>query len=149
MARLIVRHFSGSRRGAVEIYPLGRYTQLRIGRDPSSDVCFHPDHDGVVSRHHAMIEWRQDEASDWRFTLNDLLSSNGTLHNGEPVSSGGVELVSGDRVQFGRGGPLLVFEVDVAEATEDGEGVTLAPNRTQQMPAVTVRRRHPSAADED
>ncbi|MGD9583750.1 MAG: FHA domain-containing protein [Lysobacterales bacterium] len=143
MARLIVRHFSGSRRGAVEIYPLARYSQLRIGRDPSSDICFHPDQDAVVSRHHAMIEWHQNEASGWRFTLNDLLSSNGTLHNGEPVAPGGVELVTGDRVQFGRGGPLLVFEVDSTEASEDGEGVTLAPNRTQEMPAVTVRRRHP------
>ena len=132
----------------MEIYPLARYVQLRLGRDPSADVCFHPDQDAMVSRHHALLEWRHDESSGYTFTLNDLLSSNGTWHNGELVAPGGVTLVSGDRVQLGRGGPLLVFELDTTEGSAEGESEPAPPNRTQEMPAVTVRRRQLSSSDD-
>ncbi len=138
MLRLIFRHLSGSRRGTVEVYPASRFQTLTIGRDPGSDLRFHPEIDAVVSRHHALIEWRPSEEALTRFVLIDLLSSNGTLLNGEALASDGQELKTGDRIQFGRGGPDVLIEIDELPDQQDlpAAGIPLV-SRTQEMPAIT------------
>lgn len=140
MLRLIFRHLSGSRRGTVEVYPTSRFHNLTIGRDPGSDVRFHADQDVFVSRHHAIIEWKPTEdGALTRFTLIDLLSSNGTYLNGERLGVEGMELKTGARVQFGRGGPDVLLEID--ELPDAGDEPAQMPKRlsqTQEMPALTV-----------
>ncbi len=72
-----------------------------IGRNPNTDITLL---DEGISRQHALIV--HDEKSD-RWTIEDLQSSNGTLVNGESVSS--AELCPGDQVQIG--GTVFEFSV--------------------------------------
>lgn len=142
MLRLIFRHLSGSRQGTVEVYSVQRLANLRIGRDPSCDLRFHPEHDVLVSRHHALIEWTEDDTGSTQFNLVDLLSSNGTFLNGNPVPVEGAPLQHNDRLQFGRGGPELVLAIDqAASASVDGESTSRPISQTQEMPAMTVLHR--------
>ncbi len=139
MLRLIFRHLSGSRRGTIEVYPASRFQSLTIGRDPGSDLRFHPEIDSVVSRHHALIEWRPSDEAMTRFVLIDLLSSNGTLLNSVPLASEGQELKTGDRIQFGRGGPDVLLEIDELPDLQDlPDAGKPRVSQTQEMPAVTV-----------
>lgn len=138
MLRLIFRHLSGSRRGTVEVYPTSRFPSLTIGRDPGSDVRFHADQDVFVSRHHAIIEWKAASGALTRFTLTDLLSSNGTYLNGERLGAAGCELKTGDRIQFGGGGPDVLIEIDELPDTRDApSGAAKRVSQTQEMPAIT------------
>lgn len=139
MLRLIFRHLSGSRRGTVEVYPTSRFQSLTIGRDPGSDVRFHADQDVFVSRHHAIIEWKAAAAGALtRFTLTDLLSSNGTYLNGQRLGVEGCELKTGDRIQFGGGGPDVLIEIDELPDTADAQAhVRKRVSQTQEMPAIT------------
>jgi pSer/pThr/pTyr-binding forkhead associated (FHA) protein len=145
MLRLIFRHLSGSRQGTVEVYSVQRLANLRIGRDPSCDLRFHPEQDVLVSRHHALIEWTggegegETEDTTIHFNVVDLLSSNGTFLNGQPVPVEGAELHHNDRLQFGRGGPELVLAIDSAATVNvDGELTSRPISQTQEMPAMTV-----------
>lgn len=139
MLRLIFRHLSGSRRGTVEVYPTSRFQNLTIGRDPGSDVRFHADQDVFVSRHHAIIEWKSSDDAMTKFTLVDLLSSNGTYLNGERLSAEGHELKTGDRIQFGRGGPDVLLEIDeLPDNVEAPSEIRRRLSQTQEMPALTV-----------
>ena len=148
MLRLIFRHLSGSRQGTVEVYSVQRLANLRIGRDPSCDLRFHPEQDVLVSRHHALIEWTEAEDGTTQFNLVDLLSSNGTFLNGQPVPVEGSVLQHHDRLQFGRGGPELVLAIDsAATANVDGESTSRPLSQTQEMPAMTVL--HQATVKED
>ncbi len=140
MLRLIFRHLSGSRRGTVEVYPTSRFHNLTIGRDPGSDVRFHADQDVFVSRHHAIIEWKiADDGALTRFILIDLLSSNGTYLNGERLGVEGQELRTGARIQFGRGGPDVLLEIDeLPDAGGEPAQLRKRITQTQEMPAMTV-----------
>lgn len=60
-----------------------------------SDECNIQIEDSSISRKHAVIYKKKLD-----FTLEDLDSSNGTFHNGQ-VIKGPVELVNGDKLQFG------------------------------------------------
>ena len=139
MLRLIFRHLSGSRRGTVEVYPASRFQHLTIGRDPGSHVRFHAEQDVFVSRHHAIIEWKATE-SLIQFTLIDLLSSNGTYLNGDRLGAEGQPLKTGDRIQFGRGGPDVLLEIDdLHDPSSDATQARPQISQTQEMPAFTVR----------
>jgi pSer/pThr/pTyr-binding forkhead associated (FHA) protein len=147
MLRLIFRHLSGSRRGTVEVYPTSRFQNLTIGRDPGSDVRFHADQDVFVSRHHAIIEWKASDGRLTRFTLVDLLSSNGTYLNGIRLGEEGQELNTGDHVQFGRGGPDVLIEIDeLPDGVDESVQVRRRVSQTQEMPAVTFLN-HRAAKD--
>jgi serine protease Do len=147
MLRLIFRHLSGSRRGTVEVYPTSRFQNLTIGRDPGSDVRFHADQDVFVSRHHAIIEWKVGEGKLTRFMLVDLLSSNGTYLNGVRLGEEGQELNTGDRLQFGRGGPDVLIEIDeLPDGADESLQVRRRVSQTQEMPAVTFLN-HRAAKD--
>jgi pSer/pThr/pTyr-binding forkhead associated (FHA) protein len=104
MARIVLKHLTGSRANTTEIYPTNRFQSLYLGRDPSCDVQFDADKDDLVSRSHAVIEWEEDDPTE--LTLSDLLSSNGTFLNDERVH-GAVPLKSGDQVKLGSTGPSM------------------------------------------
>ncbi|MFO0594336.1 MAG: FHA domain-containing protein [Myxococcaceae bacterium] len=65
-----------------------------VGRSPDSDLVVE---DESVSKHHARISW---DANVRAAVIEDLGSSNGTVHNGTPVR-GQVALYTGDELQFG------------------------------------------------
>ena len=140
MLRLIFRHLSGSRRGTVEVYPTARLHNLTIGRDPGSDLRFHAELDAVVSRQHAVIEWKTSAGGMTRFVLVDLLSSNGTFVNGEVLPVEGRDLQTGDRIQFGHSGPDVQIEIDELPDAADVHASSPRPRvgQTQQLPIVTL-----------
>lgn len=97
----------------------------------------------MVSRNHAVLEWRRLEGTDgYRVLVSDLLSSNGTYLNDRRVSEP-TPLYSGDRLTLGRGGPEVALSFD--EETRTAEAPAPAPVRsTQEMPRAdlqeTIRR---------
>jgi uncharacterized RDD family membrane protein YckC len=99
MAKLIVNPTSSNRR---EI-SLSRSTLLAIGRDPSNDLVLP---DAMVSRRHAVVEWRGSQ-----FFLRDCNSSNGSVVNGDRISER--LLRDGDLVAIGTA--RLLFRDDLAE----------------------------------
>lgn len=109
MERVILRHLKGSKTGVVEEYPLESFGELMLGRDPASQVRFDPATDDLVGRQHARIE--RDPADQYRFTLVDLNSRNGTFLNRLRVV-GTMQLQPGDIIQLGAGGPELQFDLD-------------------------------------
>jgi uncharacterized RDD family membrane protein YckC len=96
MPKLIVNPTSSSRK---EI-PLPR-TLLSIGRDPSNDLVLP---DAMVSRRHAVIEYRANQ-----FYLRDCNSSNGSVVNGDRVSER--SLRDGDLLAIGTA--RLLFRDDL------------------------------------
>ncbi len=81
--------------------------ELRIGRDPDSEIRFDPERELAVSRQHARIV-RQP---DGRVTIEDNNSRNGLFVNNRRVS-GTTELRPGDEVKLGKNGPAFVFDLD-------------------------------------
>lgn len=109
MKRIVLKHISGSKANQVEEFPLHLFSELVIGRDTSATVKYDPNRDDLVGRQHAKIA--VDPANDSQFFLNDLNSRNGTFVNKQRVT-GAVKLTPGDVVQFGAGGPELMFDLD-------------------------------------
>lgn len=92
---------------------------VRIGRDPSADVAFDANVDLLVSFNHAKIVVIEGKA-----TLYDLESTNGTFINGEQIARR--DLVGGETVEFGRGGPQIrvLLETKQVAAPAKGEPVS-------------------------
>lgn len=109
MKRIVLKHISGSKANQVEEFPLNLFSELIIGRDTSATVKYDPNRDDLVGRQHAKIA--VDPANNSQFILNDLNSRNGTFVNKQRVT-GTVKLTPGDIVQFGAGGPELMFDLD-------------------------------------
>ncbi len=136
MLRIQLQYLTSSKAGTVEIYPTARFRALYVGRDVGCDVRFHAEQDTLVSRNHAVIEWQLPEDAPPRFSVSDLLSSNGTFVNGERIGEAAA-LKPGDHLRFGHGGPEVIFTVDVVESTtQDGETMPFRPGTTSQMPAL-------------
>jgi serine protease Do len=119
MERIVLRHLSGSKANQVEEFPLSHFKELIIGRDPSSTVKYDPDRDDLVGRQHARVT--QNPADLSQFLVTDLGSRNGTFVNKQRIV-GTANLVPGDLVQFGAGGPEFQF---------DTEPRALRPTRTE------------------
>ena len=104
-----------------------------IGRDPGADVTI-PGHS--ASRYHA--ELRLDE-SNGSWLLADLASTNGTLVNGEPVSS--IQLSDAAQIEIGDC-LFLFFEGDRPETGEQRQTLVLSedaqPGVTSWQPVVDV-----------
>ncbi|HEX9733436.1 MAG TPA: trypsin-like peptidase domain-containing protein [Thermoanaerobaculia bacterium] len=107
--RIVLRIVSGARGNQVEEVPIHGAGELVFGRDPDVAVKLDSELDNLVSRRHARISW--PSADTVEFTLTDLGSSNGTLHNGTRIS-GAERLRPGDTLQLGVGGPKIVFDLD-------------------------------------
>ena len=80
---------------------------VRIGRDPSCEICLSDDAYAMVSRTHVSLTI---EDSGVRFS--DLGSSNGVLRNG--VADKGGDLRDNDVLQLGPAGPSLAFRLNAA-----------------------------------
>ncbi|MBF0162408.1 MAG: FHA domain-containing protein [Magnetococcales bacterium] len=94
------------------VYPLqvpadriAHFKHFGIGRSSSNDIVI-PDYS--ISDRHANILYEKRE-----YRLEDLLSTNGTLVNGLPVSGKGVELHDGDKIKLGRFRFILVWPVSL------------------------------------
>ncbi len=114
--------------GTRERYPLAK-PQVSIGRSRESDI-FLPDQ--WLSRHHAMIEQREDG-----FWVADLRSKNGTLLNGEPVSDPR-RLRPGDVITLGE--HTLTFCADAAvEEEEEREPEGTRVFSVRELSAINTR----------
>lgn len=74
--------------------------EIRIGRDPSSDV---PISDDTISTHHARLWYRNKQ-----WWLEDLLSTNGTYLNEEKMETPTI-LINGDELRVGK--VILTVEI--------------------------------------
>ncbi len=123
MAKLIVNPTSSNRREIA----LSRSTLLAIGRDPSNDLVLP---DAMVSRRHAVVEWRGSQ-----YFLRDCNSSNGSVVNGDRISE--KLLRDGDLVAIGTA--RLLFRDDLAEP---GAKVVQHPSSPKmQCPACSAEYR--------
>lgn len=77
---------------------------LTVGRGETCSVRFDPNSERIASKQHAFIEAKADG-----FYLTDNNSTNGTLVNGQNIST--TKLKSGDRVQFGRDGVVASLTI--------------------------------------
>jgi serine protease Do len=107
-AWIVIRHLAGSKVNQVEQFPLGSTTKLTIGREPGVAIQFDPLRDDAVSRRHATIIVEPGDPPHFRIT--DLGSRNGTFLNGERIV-GETEVLPGDTIELGTGGPKLEFDV--------------------------------------
>jgi hypothetical protein len=136
--RIIVQFVSGARVGHTEVYPLVRFASLYLGRDPNCDIRVDAEREAMVSRSHAVIEWVENDEGERRYTLTDLLSSNGTYRNGERVT-GTVALLSGDYVRLGTNGPEFLLTIDTPVINE-------SPAVTQSLRLDALLRTPPPVA---
>ena len=90
---LLFHFLLGSRAGSAERV---ESEVITLGRRPSNDIALSPSQDVNVSGNHARIVHGSD---GW--WLEDLDSTNGTLHNDTPVNTR-ARLQSGDRISLGR-----------------------------------------------
>jgi serine protease Do len=100
--RILVRHLAGSKINQVEEFPVESFPELSIGRETGATILFDPARDDTVSRRHAIIKVTPGDPPN--FKLSDLGSSNGTFLNGERIAAE-TELLPGDTIELGRGGP--------------------------------------------
>jgi RsiW-degrading membrane proteinase PrsW (M82 family) len=80
---------------------------LTIGRGDTCSVRFDPLSERIASKQHAFIEAKPDG-----YYVTDNGSTNGTLVNGNPITS--AKLSSGDEIQFGRNG--VTGRVEIAQS---------------------------------
>ncbi|MFL6216375.1 MAG: trypsin-like peptidase domain-containing protein [Blastocatellia bacterium] len=132
----VLTHLLGSDKGKRERFDKERIT---IGRAPDNSLTF-GDGQRRVSSHHAEIIRRGDG-----FLLHDLGSTNGTMINGRRVITS--ELSHDDMIEFGAGGPLLRFAIELDESERAIAAQTAAadarksPRRsTERLPQPTPRR---------
>lgn len=144
MDRIIVEFVSGLRQGQVEVYPVARFASLYMGRDPNCDIRVDADRDVMVSRSHAVIEWVDVEGEPRRYTLTDLLSSNGTYLNGQRVL-GTQDFNTGDRVRLGVSGPEFVVQIEQPRIDLQAE---ITQSMRSQQPATPVPFEPPRAVDD-
>jgi S1-C subfamily serine protease len=105
--RVVLTHLVGSNKGKRERFDKER---VSIGRAPDNDLHF-SDGQRRVSSHHAEIIRRGEG-----FLLHDLGSTNGTMINGRRVITS--ELNHDDMIEFGAGGPLLRFRIELDEGEQ-------------------------------
>ncbi|HKP11045.1 MAG TPA: trypsin-like peptidase domain-containing protein [Blastocatellia bacterium] len=132
--RAVLTHLVGSNKGRRERFDKER---ISIGRAPDNDLTF-SDGQRRVSSHHAEIIRRGDG-----FLLQDLGSTNGTMINGRRVITS--ELNHDDMIEFGAGGPLLRFGVELDESERDAQAANAAPREaqrrsTERLPKPAPRR---------
>lgn len=108
-SRIVIRHLGGSKVNQVEQFPLDAFAEVTIGRDPQMTVAYDGQRDDAVSRRHAVIKVGAGEPPTFR--ISDLGSSNGTWLNGRRISAES-ELLPGDSVELGSGGPKFTFDVE-------------------------------------
>ncbi|GAC1421151.1 MAG: hypothetical protein NVSMB5_14130 [Candidatus Velthaea sp.] len=123
--------------GAQDTRPLTRGSAIVLGRDASCDIVVDQASHPGVSRRHAEVT----AATDGRWQIADLHSSNGTFVNGQRLESPR-PLAVGDRITLGANGPVITFgDPGVAPATQMvdapiGESVSRVGTQPEPAPAV-------------
>ena len=118
MARIVIDHVAGSRRGQRQEFPADK--RVRFGRHPECEVSFDPHRDIDASSRHA--ELRVVESTELRWVLVDLGSSNGTYADGHRVTEAPITRGAAVNLEFGPGGPRVRLFVG-----DDVEVAALAP----------------------
>jgi S-DNA-T family DNA segregation ATPase FtsK/SpoIIIE len=113
--------------GAGLVVPLER-GRLVIGRAPECDLVL-PDAD--VSRRHAVLD-----VAATAITLSDLGSTNGTLHDGEPVPPGGTTVRVGSFIAIGESLLSVAGPIDAPAAAQPGDDGTLLVQRPPRRQVV-------------
>lgn len=86
-----------------------------LGRSPDCQIVLNPQEYVTVSRHHAEIKLvEKEEELFWE--INDKGTTNGTLINGEKITSS-YQLKSGDRILLGLKGPEFIFTTETLNPT--------------------------------
>ena len=98
--------FSGSDAG--RIFPINAAVVTNIGRRAEVEIPLDPRGDMIVSGNHCNIRYL-----DGHFVLTDK-SRNGTYVNGDLVDQP-MEIIDGDVIMLGDGGPQARFHVDLAK----------------------------------
>jgi pSer/pThr/pTyr-binding forkhead associated (FHA) protein len=112
VARIVIDHIAGSRRGQRQEFPADK--RVRFGRHPDCEVSFDPHRDIDASSRHA--ELRAVEGVEGGWVLVDLGSSNGTYAEGHRISESPVARNAPVSIEFGPGGPRVrLFVGDDAE----------------------------------
>lgn len=99
--KLVFVHVSGSKKGKVDVFTKQK---IRIGADPSCDLCFDKVENENISTFHAEIICKNNV-----YVIKDLDSKNGTFVNDKLVDS--LNLKDGDLVSFGLGGPQIRLRI--------------------------------------
>jgi pSer/pThr/pTyr-binding forkhead associated (FHA) protein len=106
---LLLRILTGSLAGRAFTPSSDRFL---AGRNADVDLRFDPDRDLSVSGRHAEFVRRGEQ-----WLLRDLASRNGTLLNGQAITTE-VPLAQGDRIEFGFDGPVAEVELGVPTLRE-------------------------------
>jgi S1-C subfamily serine protease len=131
---------SGARAGASERF---EKSVVSIGRHPMNDLRFDANKDIDVSSRHAELR-----SVGGRHVLHDIGSTNGTFVNGDRITER--EVVEGDVITFGAGGPQASFHVMSgaaanAPATRVDGGIPAGPEpRTTAKSAVLQKQAAPA-----
>lgn len=108
--RILFKHLTGSKANQIEQFPLDGTQDFTIGRGADARIAYDGQIDATVSRRHAMITITSG-LPRLTFAITDLGSSNGTRVNGTPIQ-GAQELLLGDIVELGAGGPTFKLAVE-------------------------------------
>ncbi|MBX3288169.1 MAG: FHA domain-containing protein [Acidobacteria bacterium] len=100
-------------------------TTISLGRDPACTVVFETSA-ATVSRRHADIS-----RSEQGYVIADNNSFNGTLLNGQRMTEPAL-LKNGDKIQIGRGGPILAFVYETTAASPQPAASSSAAAQPEQ-----------------
>lgn len=114
--------------------------EVSVGRNPGTDLQFDPMQDLRVSGRHAALFPHGD---GW--AVRDLGSRNGTLVNGERISSPYL-LRDGDRIQFGEDGPVVEVRLPHPEVAPY-VGTSRYPEAAPLSPPTGASLSHPPRED--
>lgn len=103
---IIINHLIGSKAGQVEGFLISNFSELTIGRAPSSIIRFDRQKDVMISSNHAKIIISSPD----HFSLVDLNSRNGTFINKRRVFAA-TRLKVGDIIQAGLNGSAFEFDL--------------------------------------
>lgn len=157
--RIVIQHLTGSKANRIEHLTMEGLQEIMLGRDAAAAVRFDEQSDDAVSRRHALIRVQTDPTP--AFWISDLGSRNGTRLNDEPVTSE-TELLPGDTVELGAGGPRFIFDLQprpanfvgrtkVISTSAAGLGMTSAgagPTRTLDTAGIEAAARAAAATSD-
>lgn len=150
-SRIVIQHVTGSKANRIEHLTLEGLREITLGRDSTSNIRFDEQGDDAVSRRHATIRVQAEPAL--AFWIADLGSRNGTRVNDEPVTAE-TELLPGDTVELGKGGPRFVFDLQPRPAHFAGRtkvisiGGGAAPTRTLDTASIEAAARAAASTSE-
>jgi serine protease Do len=140
--QIIIRHIAGAKINRIDPFALADTAEITFGREAGSSIMFDSPKDDVVSRRHAVLRVANDGEAP-SFTIEDFKSSNGTFVNDERIADVH-ELLPEDTVEFGKGGPKFIFDVQprpagVAARTRAMTAVDSTTTRAVSTAAETAR----------